>query len=67
MVKTTKNRVTKGKLVSISYLIRDQHNQIVEYSDLPVTYPHGGEHDLFPQIEQALDGKTTGGPGCGPD
>ena len=47
-------------MVSISYVVRDGSDHIVEYSDLPVTYLHGGKHELFPQIERALEGKKIG-------
>ncbi len=47
-------------MVSFSYMIRNREGEIVEYSDLPISYQHGGKHELFPQIEQALDGKQEG-------
>ena len=53
-------KITKGKLVSVSYLIRDVSGAIIESNDVPITYPHGGDHELFPQIEAALEGKSTG-------
>ena len=53
-------KVTKGKLVSISYQIRDDNDQVVEHNDVPVDYLHGGQHDVFPEVEAALEGKSTG-------
>ena len=53
-------KIKRGRVVSISYLIRDNSGEIVEYNDAPITYPHRGEHDVFPQIEEALEGKKPG-------
>lgn len=53
-------RVTKGKVVHITYQITDLEGNILERIDLPVGYVHGAHSDLFPQIEQRLDGCTAG-------
>ncbi|MGI9318896.1 MAG: FKBP-type peptidyl-prolyl cis-trans isomerase [bacterium] len=52
--------IKNGKLVSISYLIRNTAGEIVEYSDLPVNYIHGSSNDLFDSIEDALEGRVAG-------
>jgi FKBP-type peptidyl-prolyl cis-trans isomerase SlyD len=52
--------VEKHKVVSITYRIKDTGGEIVEINDLPVEYVHGGASDLFPKIEQALDGRQVG-------
>lgn len=52
--------VQRGKMVSISYMIRGEDDEIMEYTDLPISYLHGGRHELFPQIEQALHGRAQG-------
>lgn len=52
--------VGKHKVVSITYRIKDQGGEIVEINDLPVEYVHGGGSDLFPKIEQALEGRGVG-------
>ena len=49
--------IHQGQFVGFTYFIRDHSGEIVEYSDLPITYIHGGRHDIFPQIESALEGK----------
>ena len=49
--------IHRGQLVGFTYFIRDTSDEILEYSDLPITYIQGGEHDVFPQIETALAGK----------
>ncbi len=53
-------KVEPNKVVSITYLIRDDTGEICEYRDLPVAYIHGGRGDLFPQIEAALAGHGVG-------
>ncbi len=53
-------RVAANKVVSITYVIRDESGEICEYRDLPVAYIHGGGRPLFAQIETALEGKKVG-------
>jgi FKBP-type peptidyl-prolyl cis-trans isomerase SlyD len=52
--------VAAGKVVSITYVMRNARDDILEARDLPVSYLHGGEGELFPQIEQALEGCRVG-------
>lgn len=52
--------VSPGKVVSFTYTIQDESGEILEQSDLPISYVHGGRHDLFEKIEQALEGCQTG-------
>ena len=52
--------VTKNKVVSLIYAVRNQKGELFEYRDLPVTYVHGSGVDLFPKIEEALDGRAIG-------
>lgn len=52
--------VAKNKVVSLSYVLRNQHGDIFEIRDLPVSYVHGSGADLFPKIEQALEGRAVG-------
>lgn len=52
--------VAKDKVVSITYVLRNQRGEIVEYRDLPVAYLHGSGSDLFSKIEQALEGRAVG-------
>lgn len=53
-------RVTVNKVVSVTYTIVDEQQEIVEKIDIPVSYLHGRESGLFPAIEQALEGKGIG-------
>jgi len=52
--------VGNGTVVSFTYTIQDETGETVEQSDLPISYVHGGKHDLFEKIEQALDGCVVG-------
>jgi len=52
--------VERDKVVSITYVVRDARDEIAEVRDLPVAYLHGAGSDLFPRIEQALDGHAVG-------
>ncbi|MGD2055454.1 MAG: FKBP-type peptidyl-prolyl cis-trans isomerase [Gammaproteobacteria bacterium] len=52
--------VGQDKVVSFTYSIEDEAGNIVEQSDLPISYVHGGKHDLFEKIEQALQGCLVG-------
>ena len=46
--------------MAITYSIIDESGAILEQSDIPVYYVHGGPNDMFPDIEAALDGCTLG-------
>lgn len=51
--------VSKHKVVAVTYSIIDESGVILEQSDIPMYYVHGGRNDMFPDVESALDG-------CGP-
>ncbi|MBI5782242.1 MAG: FKBP-type peptidyl-prolyl cis-trans isomerase [Gammaproteobacteria bacterium] len=52
--------VAKNKVIAITYVLRSREGGVFEIRDLPVAYVHGGASDLFPKIEQALEGKGVG-------
>ena len=52
--------VSRDKVVSFTYSIQDAEGNIVEQSDLPISYVHGGQHDLFEKIEASLEGCAVG-------
>ncbi|HHO68820.1 MAG TPA: peptidylprolyl isomerase [Gammaproteobacteria bacterium] len=52
--------VAKHKVVSISYSILDENGTVLEQSDIPVAYVHGGPNQMFPEVEAALEGKAVG-------
>ncbi|MBI3574555.1 MAG: FKBP-type peptidyl-prolyl cis-trans isomerase [Gammaproteobacteria bacterium] len=56
----TASVVTKNKVISLIYAVRNQKGELFEYRDLPVSYVHGSGVDLFPKIEEALEGHAIG-------
>lgn len=52
--------VGKDKVVGVSYSIIDDSGVIIEQSDIPMYYVHGGPNEMFPDVEQALDGCARG-------
>ena len=52
--------VENNKVVSFTYSITDESGELIEQSDLPIRYVHGGKHDLFEKVEQALEGSVVG-------
>lgn len=56
----TEQRVGQDKVVEIAYTIKDEEDTILEHMAMPVAYIHGRDSGLFPQIEEAVDGRTAG-------
>ena len=52
--------VGDGKVVSFTYTIVDEVGDVIEQSELPISYVHGGEHDLFEKVEEQLEGSMVG-------
>ncbi len=52
--------VGQDKVVSFTYTIADETGEIIEQSDMPISYVHGGKHDLFDKVEEALEGSVVG-------
>ena len=52
--------VTNGKIVSLTYTLRDGQGEIFEHTDVPVSYLHGSGESLFAKIESALEGRRVG-------
>lgn len=52
--------VGRHKVVGIRYAILDETRVILEQSDLPIYYVHGGPNQMFPEVEQALEGRAVG-------
>jgi len=51
--------VEQNKVVSFVYSIVDESGELLEQSDLPISYVHGGKHDLFEKVEQGLAGAVV--------
>lgn len=52
--------VGKNKVVGVSYSIIDDSGSIIEQSDVPMYYLHGGPNEMFPDVENALEGCSRG-------
>ena len=52
--------VSQNKVVSFVYSIVDESGELLEQSDIPISYVHGGKHDLFEKVEAWLDGCVAG-------
>lgn len=48
--------VENSKVVSFTYSIVDEDGALLEQSDLPISYVHGGKHELFEKVVEELDG-----------
>ena len=49
-------KIAKDTVVSVAYKLSDAHGNLIEESDEPMVYLHGGYDGTFPKIEEALDG-----------
>lgn len=52
--------VRPGKYVSLTYSIADEVGNILEQTDLPVGYIHGGHRELIGGLDEAVTGKCAG-------
>lgn len=53
-------KVAKNTVVSVSYTLSDTDGNLIEESQDPMVYLHGGYENTLPKIEQALDGQDVG-------
>lgn len=53
-------RIQEGKYVSLTYQIADDQGQVLEHSDLPVSYIVGGRQELIGGMDRAIHGKQAG-------
>lgn len=56
----TSDVIKQGKFVSLTYSISDTDGHVLEQSDLPVNYIHGGKTELIGGMDRAVAGKTVG-------
>ncbi len=52
--------ITKNTAVTLSYKVQDASGKLLEKSDTPMVYLHGGYGNTFPKIEAALEGQAKG-------
>jgi len=56
----TDDIVTAQKVVTFTYVIKDDAGRILEQSDLPMSYIHGVDGKMYPSAEKAMDGVKVG-------
>ncbi len=53
-------KIEKNSVVSLLYELSDAQGVLLEKSNDPVSYLHGGYDGIFPAVEEALHGKDVG-------
>ena len=53
-------QVAKNTVVTLDYNVTDPDGVLVDAGKDPLVYIHGGYDDIFPKIEEALQGKSVG-------
>ena len=53
-------QVLKNTVVTLDYNVTDPDGELVDAGKEPLIYLHGGYDDIFPMIEEALQGKKVG-------
>lgn len=53
-------QIAKNTVVALQYELSDTDGNLIEKTDAPIEYLHGGFAGIFPLVEQALDGKSAG-------
>ena len=53
-------QVAKNTVVTLDYNVTDPDGELVDAGQEPLVYLHGGYDDIFPMIEEAVQGKNIG-------
>ena len=53
-------QIGKDTVVELEYQLFDTDGELIEKTDEPVEYLHGGYGGMFPAVEKALEGKDVG-------
>ena len=53
-------KIDKNSAVTLRFKVTDSLGKVVEESNEPMVYLHGGYGNTLPKIEEALDGQKTG-------
>ena len=53
-------QIGKDTVVELQYQLFDTDGELIEKTEEPVAYLHGGHGGIFPAVEKALDGKNVG-------
>ena len=52
-------QVAQDTVVSLQYELLDSQGELIEKTDEPIEYLHGGYDGIFALVEQALQGKAS--------
>ena len=52
--------IVADSVVTLSYKLYSAGGELIEESQQPIVYLHGGHHGIFPKIEAALEEKKAG-------
>lgn len=52
--------IAKNSVVSLNYELLDADGALIERTEEPISYLHGGYDGIFPLVEEALHGKLVG-------
>jgi FKBP-type peptidyl-prolyl cis-trans isomerase SlyD len=52
--------IVKDTVVTLTYIVNDLDGKLLEQSEEPISYLHGGYDNIFPLVEQELEGKQVG-------
>jgi FKBP-type peptidyl-prolyl cis-trans isomerase SlyD len=53
--------VEYGMVVTLDFELRDAQGELIqEHGGEPIVYFHGGENEVFPKLQQAVEGKSVG-------
>lgn len=53
-------KIAKNTVVTLRFTVFDAQNNLLEDSDIPISYLHGGYDEIFPRVEEALAGQDVG-------
>lgn len=53
-------RIEKNSVVTLRYQLHDLDGNILDAGEHPLSYLHGGYEQIFPLVEEALQGKKIG-------
>ena len=53
-------QVVKNTVVTLDYSVSDPDGELVDAGEEPIVFLHGGYDDIFPMIEEAVEGKKIG-------
>jgi len=53
-------QIIKDSVVSITYQLANSDGEVLEQTEEPISYLHGGYDNIFPTVEEQLQGKQVG-------